>query len=199
MNFFKEIFNKIFKKKKEFENSIIPISEPEEYNEIEKEEEEIEQISGGSNFNKLIQDLEFNKEEIIKRQNEERKIAQIKIEEEIIRKELGDVGELKEKQSYTERLLLKAMNKIGLFPEEQYQIDLMSVDFAFPINKVVIEVDGPYHQEEEQKLADIRRGYILRDNGWSVWRLDAEKVFNNPIKMAYRIKSILERRRLNLD
>ena len=142
-----------------------------------------------------MQDLEFNREAIIKRQNEEKEIEQKKNKERKIRWMLGDVGELKEKQSYTERLLLKAMNKIGLFPEEQYLISDMSVDFAFPDEKLIIEVDGPYHEDEGQRLTDIRRGYVLRDYGWSVWRLKAEKVYNNPIKMAYRVKFILEKRR----
>lgn len=86
------------------------------------------------------------------------------------------------------------MNQIGLFPKEQYQIGFMCVDFAFPDEQVVIEVEGPHHKEEEQRINDIKRGYVLRDYGWSVWRINAEKVYNNPMKMAYRVKFILKKR-----
>lgn len=100
---------------------------------------------------------------------------------------LGDVGPCIEKQSYTERLLLKALNSLGFYPEEQYQVSMMTVDLAFPEKKVIIEINGPHHTTEGQRLVDNRRAFVLRSYGWKVWSFKSEKVYNNPLGVAKRI------------
>ncbi|MFQ6026816.1 MAG: endonuclease domain-containing protein [Dehalococcoidia bacterium] len=45
------------------------------------------------------------------------------------------------------------------------------IDFALPGSKIALEVDGPYHDEKEQKKRHRFRNYQLRREGWSTVRL----------------------------
>lgn len=178
---------------------------------VKKREEEIERL-------RLEEERRIRKEredilrliekeervELEKQRKNKELIEQLKEAEKQYRKEqegkrirafLGNVGPCKECQSLTERILLKALNQQDLYPEEQYEIGLMKVDFAFPEEDLVIEVDGPQHEEERQHLIDIRRSYVLRANGWSISRYKTDEVWNNPIKVAGKIKWIIEKRR----
>jgi ATP-dependent DNA helicase RecQ len=58
-----------------------------------------------------------------------------------------------------------------------------AVDFAIllnPKNKWVIEIDGDHHEEEAQSLDDQHRDEALRKAGWSVFRIKAKVVRQNP-------------------
>lgn len=103
-----------------------------------------------------------------------------------------EVFEIKSIQSATERMLLKSFRKYGLNPEPQYKIGNMRVDFAFTQEKVIIEVDGPHHNEINQKLKDRRRNYFLIDDGWRVWRYKAESCYKFPDYIARKIKERLD-------
>jgi len=93
--------------------------------------------------------------------------------------------------SKTEDMLYEAMVSIGLKPERQYPISQMHVDFAFPIKRLVIEVDGSYKRNADgmQKLFNRKR--ICEREGWKVENFTAEEVFENPRKYAWRIYYIL--------
>ncbi len=104
-----------------------------------------------------------------------------------------DKFELKSIQSATEKILLRSFRKHGLNPEEQYKIGNMRVDFAFPKEKIIIEVDGVHHSKRKQKIKDIRRNYFLKDEGWKVWRYKAEHCYKFPDYIARKIKERLEK------
>jgi len=97
--------------------------------------------------------------------------------------------------SKAEELLEEAMRDIGLDPEPQYDFPneniFMTVDFAFPKQKLVVEVDGPHHKEEFQKDADKKRDYILRKNDWQIKRYSASAVHNDPKRVAKRVQNTL--------
>jgi very-short-patch-repair endonuclease len=52
----------------------------------------------------------------------------------------------------------------------QHTIGLYAVDFACPAVKLVIELDGPLHDEPEQIAFDAGRTEYLQLNGWRVIR-----------------------------
>lgn len=96
---------------------------------------------------------------------------------------------------YTENKLYHAMLNIGLDPKPQYQISDMTVDFAFPDHKLVVEVNGKaWHSSEDQISRDRKRWFVLRREGWRRRSYPAEVVFKNPYKVAYTIKTLLETR-----
>lgn len=100
--------------------------------------------------------------------------------------------------------LNKELNKIGLYPEIQYPLEITLIDFAFPNKKLAIYVDGcywhscPEHFPEKKK--DNKDNYInefLRRKGWNViriWEHDINKNINNVV---YKIKEIVNENCIN--
>ena len=97
------------------------------------------------------------------------------------------------KTSKTEKILLKELNRINLKPKIQFKISKMTVDFAFPKNKIVIEIDGLYHRTRKQTESDHNRDDCLQSKGWKVRRFTAEETYKNPIKIAYKVKYFLRK------
>jgi len=95
------------------------------------------------------------------------------------------------KPSKTEDLLFEAMLNIGLKPERQYPISRMHVDFAFPREKLVIEVDGAYKRNYEGMKTLFARTRACKKEGWQVENFTAEEIFDNPQIIAWRIKESL--------
>lgn len=99
---------------------------------------------------------------------------------------------LKNGMNITENRLYKMMCDIGLDPKPQYIISDMTVDFAFPDKKLVVEINGPNHDSEESKIIDRKRHFVLRRLGWRRRSYDASLAYNTPMEVAYRIKKVLE-------
>ncbi|MFA5070858.1 MAG: DUF559 domain-containing protein [Candidatus Pacearchaeota archaeon] len=96
------------------------------------------------------------------------------------------------KISKTEDALYKSLISIGLNPERQYSISNHHVDFAFPKEKLIIEVDGwEYHKDRKQREIDEKRRDIAENLGWRVKRFTAEEVYENSNSVAWRVKSLL--------
>lgn len=91
----------------------------------------------------------------------------------------------------TENRLYDSMCAIGLEPKCQYQIGLMTVDFAFPNEMVVIEVNGPYHESFEQTERDKKRWFVLHNDGWQVKSYRAKSVYEHSDFIAVKIAELL--------
>ena len=96
-----------------------------------------------------------------------------------------------DKVSKIEDMLYEAMLDIGLKPKRQHSISRMKVDFAFPGERLVIEVDGHYKRNSEgmKKLFERRR--ICEKEGWKVENFTAEQVYEDPDRIARRIHHIV--------
>jgi len=97
------------------------------------------------------------------------------------------------KTSKTEDILFECMCNIGLKPKRQYLISKHHPDFAFPKEKLVVEVDGPHHRTRTEIERDEKRRDVAENLGWSVKRFTAEEVYENPEKIAWKIKFILDK------
>lgn len=76
----------------------------------------------------------------------------------------------------------------------QYVIDnKYIVDFAFPIEKIVIEADGKEHRYKKNK--DMKKDSYLFKNGWLVIRLNNKELLENPSYCKSLIKQIYYERR----
>ena len=91
------------------------------------------------------------------------------------------------KVSKTEDRLYEAMLDIGLKPECQYPISRMKVDFAFPKEMLVIEVDGHYKRNSVGMKTLFERKRACEKEGWKVENFTAEEVFEDADKVARRI------------
>lgn len=93
----------------------------------------------------------------------------------------------------TENKLYDAMKSIGLGPKPQYKISKMTVDFAFPEEMLVIEVNGPYHNTEDQRVRDSKRWYVMQKEGWNRKSFSSDQVNKNPLAIAQIIKNLLKK------
>ncbi|TAL57591.1 MAG: DUF559 domain-containing protein [Nanoarchaeota archaeon] len=80
----------------------------------------------------------------------------------------------------SERKLFEAMKKIGLDPIPQYKISQMKVDFAFPDEMIAIEINGPMHDKQEQKITDKKRLYVLHRENWKRRTFSSSSAYNHP-------------------
>lgn len=68
-------------------------------------------------------------------------------------------------------------SKTGFAFRRQLVIGPYIVDFACTKARLVVEVDGPYH--EDRARPDARRDRLLRDLGWFVLRIPDHLVFED--------------------
>lgn len=65
------------------------------------------------------------------------------------------------------------------------------VDFACIKAKIIIEIDGGYHNTEEQINLDTTRTNYLNRYGYQVIRFTNEEIIGNPTSAYERIKQLL--------
>lgn len=67
-------------------------------------------------------------------------------------------------------------NGLPLYP--QFPVGPYFVDFADPVHKIVIEVDGKeFHSTLAQRQHDKEREAFLRRNGWQVYRIEGRQTY----------------------
>ncbi|MDD5331607.1 MAG: DUF559 domain-containing protein [Candidatus Nanoarchaeia archaeon] len=96
-------------------------------------------------------------------------------------------------QSKTEIKFMKVLKSVGLTPKVQHRFEAMTLDFAFPEEKLAVEIDGPTHETSYQRYIDRRRDLVLLNRGWRVIRYNSEQIHSNPEKYALEIKQELEK------
>ncbi len=83
-------------------------------------------------------------------------------------------------------------NKSGVKFRRQHPIDAYIVDFVSLQDRLIVEVDGGYHETEEQKKYDEERTRVLKEIGFEIIRFTNEEVIKNPYSIRDKIKSKLE-------
>ncbi|MDJ0921965.1 MAG: DUF559 domain-containing protein [Henriciella sp.] len=81
-----------------------------------------------------------------------------------------------------ERILwskLKGKQINGWQFRKQHPVGPYITDFACPQAKLVIEVDGDTHTENNQLIHDLRRTRFLESRGWAVHRIWNTDIYNN--------------------
>ena len=83
-------------------------------------------------------------------------------------------------------ILLKNRN-LGYKFRRQYGIGSFVVDFCCPEIKLVIEVDGLSHENEDAVIYDQRRQKYLEINGFKVIRFTSAEMFSDLQDIAQKI------------
>jgi len=102
--------------------------------------------------------------------------------------------ELRNNMTKAEELLWESLkgNKLnGQKFRRQHPVGVYIADFYNHKNKLIIEIDGDYHDTEEQKLKDIERTKFLEYNGLRVIRFKNEEVLSNLSFVLERIEEEL--------
>jgi len=95
----------------------------------------------------------------------------------------------KEKTRAEDKLWQKLRNnQYGSKVRRQYVIDGFIIDFAFLNEKLLIEVDGDYHNDPVQKEYDDSRTEYLESLGYRVLRFTNDEVINHFQKVSDTIK-----------
>jgi very-short-patch-repair endonuclease len=87
-------------------------------------------------------------------------------------------------------------SKLGVKFRRQHPIDKYIVDFVCLQERLIVEVDGGYHNDEEQKQYDEVRTRVLNTIGFEVLRFTNEEVIADPYKIKDGIKAkIVQKKR----
>jgi len=92
-----------------------------------------------------------------------------------------------------ERLLWHNLKekKIGYKFRRQHIVGEYITDFINLKHKLIIEIDGKYHQEAEQVIKDAQRTQYLEQKGYTVIRFTNEEVFNHMEDVINKIKKTI--------
>ena len=83
------------------------------------------------------------------------------------------------------------MRKLPFRFRRQHPIDDYIADFACVEKRLIIEVDGEYHNIPEQKAADAIRTECIEQKGFRVIRYHNDEVDNHIAEVIEEIKRIL--------
>ena len=82
-------------------------------------------------------------------------------------------------------------SKLGVKFRRQHPIDLFIADFVSLQNKLIVEVDGGYHETAEQQEYDLNRTAALNEIGFEVLRFSNDEIMQDPYKVRDKIKQYL--------
>jgi leucyl-tRNA synthetase len=83
-------------------------------------------------------------------------------------------------------------SQLGAKIRRQHPIDAFIVDFVSLQDGLIIEADGGYHENEEQKLYDENRTRILNEIGFTVIRFTNDEILKNIEDVKQKIKAELK-------
>jgi len=83
---------------------------------------------------------------------------------------------LRKDQTVAERLLWAELRLLKANVRRQAPIGRYVVDFFHPASRLVIEIDGPVHDEPERQLKDLERTAWLAAQGYRVIRFPEKDV-----------------------
>ena len=98
---------------------------------------------------------------------------------------------LRKTATVAERLLWQGVRKLNLNIRRQVPIGNYIADFASHAARLVIEIDGPRHDEPAEKKRDAARTTWLKDAGYRVIRFPETVVRNDLYTVVNRIASEL--------
>lgn len=97
------------------------------------------------------------------------------------------------KRSYPELCFEKALqdaNISGWFSE--YSFGIYSFDFAFPEQRIDVEIDGSTHTLPNVKSIDNKRDALAYEHGWKVIRFSAKQIKNDVKGCVNQLLTLLE-------
>jgi very-short-patch-repair endonuclease len=90
--------------------------------------------------------------------------------------------DLRRSQSTPEALLWKILRdrRMKVKFRRQMPIGAFIVDFVCVRQRLIVELDGPHHNDPEQKLNDARRELWLKQQSFRVLRITTDEMIGDP-------------------
>jgi leucyl-tRNA synthetase len=82
-------------------------------------------------------------------------------------------------------------NQLGEKFRRQHPVDAYIVDFICLQKRLIVEADGGYHENEEQKTYDAERTKVLDEIGFTIIRFTNEEVIKNTKAVIKKIKTAI--------
>ena len=97
--------------------------------------------------------------------------------------------QLRREQSLPERMLWQALRvrPEGLKFRRQHSVGPYVVDFCCLSHRLVVEVDGIVHDMGDRAAKDLERHKFLKENGYRVLRVSAQRVMTDAVGTAEAI------------
>lgn len=94
------------------------------------------------------------------------------------------------KGTKSEKILEGALCRLGVPYRFQYPYATRIFDFTLPLDKVIIEVDGPSHLNKKQKDKDNYWDKLMAERGWKVLRCTNEEAQRDPVGTVNRLMAL---------
>src|SRR6185295_19519325 len=110
---------------------------------------------------------------------------------------LGRAKRLRRKSTFAEEALwqrLRDRKFLGLKFRRQVPIGPYVADFYCHERKLVLELDGGVHDEEQQKVHDENRDANLKALGFRIVRFTNDELLRNPDSFLEKVRQQIERR-----
>lgn len=108
----------------------------------------------------------------------------------------GKAKDLRLKMTEAEKLLRDKLNKEPFRKykfRSQHPLQLYILDFYSHSLRLAIEVDGEYHNSDEQKKLDLERTETLEFQGLQVIRFDNNEIIGNIENALLRLQKFIEK------
>lgn len=104
--------------------------------------------------------------------------------------------QMRNNMTYSERRLWERLsnNKLNVRFKPQHPLFLFIVDFYCHKAKLVIEVDGDVHFNDEKQTKDTERSQQIEALGIMIMRFTNEEIFKDLNSVVGKIRSALDRR-----
>ena len=102
---------------------------------------------------------------------------------------------LRQRMPAGETKLWDVLRKLKLGIRRQAPIGPYIVDFAHHGASLVVEVDGPVHDEPEVQLRDLDRDAWLKSQGYRVLRFTSRDAFEDPYGIAQQVEVLISAKR----
>lgn len=104
------------------------------------------------------------------------------------------------RDSWPEKMFKKALDDNNITGYIQYyRNSLYEYDFAFPLLKIDVEIDGDTHKLEKTIEIDNKRDKFAKQQGWTVVRFKAKHVLRNVDDCIRLLKIHLENTSININ
>ena len=105
----------------------------------------------------------------------------------------GRAAGMREGGTASERALWRLLRGGQLGAPFRRQVPLLGfciVDFLAVEQRLIVEVDGPYHAQAARRRADARRDRRLKKAGYRVLRLTAAEVLGEPARVRLVVSAL---------